>query len=156
MTTTDNTTTDPTTFNVFEALGMVVAIAMESHYSDWSISEVERYIVPALKSGQYKLYVNDHVGPAAFVTWAFLNDECHEAMLAHGRNPPADHWQSGRHLWVMDIVAPYGDAKRVVRDLQRNLFPQMHGHSIRRDPSGNIIRVARWRNALAGDRAGFC
>lgn len=146
MTTSD----DPRTGNIFEALGMIIAVAMDSHYSDWSIYEVERHIVPALKSGQCKIYVNDDVGPAAFVTWAFLDDECHEAMLSHGRNPPADRWAAGKHLWVMDIVAPYGDAPRIVRDLQRNLFPNMHGHSIRRDPDGRVVRIAKWRNALAG------
>lgn len=146
--TTHGATTGSNTSNVFEALGMIVAIAMDSHYSDWSISEVEKHIVPALKYRQYKIYINEPGGPAAFVTWAFLDDECHEAMLSHGRNPPADGWRSGKNLWVMDIIAPYGDAQRVVRDLQRNLFPDMHGHSIRRNPDGSISRIAKWRNAL--------
>jgi len=133
------------TFSVFEALGMMMSVAMDSHYSDWSISEVEKHIVPALKSGQYKVYCNNQSVPVAFVTWALLDDECHEAMLTQARNPPADRWAAGKHLWVMDLVAPYGDAQRVGRDLQRNLFPDMLGHAIRRDPDGRAVRIAKWR-----------
>lgn len=152
MSSRDHSRADANSFNVFEALGMIVAVAMDSHYSDWSIAEVEQYLVPALKAHQCKVYVDDRNGPAAFVTWALLDDECHQAML-QGKNPPPDRWRSGENLWFMDIVAPYGDAPRIIRDLQCNVFPDRHAHSVKRSPDGSIVRIKKWRNALAERRS---
>ncbi|MDP9630341.1 UNVERIFIED_ORG: cytolysin-activating lysine-acyltransferase [Ensifer adhaerens] len=141
-------------FNLFEVLGMMAVVAMDSDYRNWSLAEIEAYLVPALDAGQYKVYINDEGRPTAFVTWALVDDECHGALVKHGSNPPANRWCSGRNLWFMDIVAPYGNALHVIRDLQRNYFPDMHAHSIKRNEDGSVKRIKVWRNALVDRDAG--
>lgn len=72
----------------FEALGMMTAVAMASDYRNWSVSEIEAYLVPALQAGQSKVYFDEDSLPMAFVTWALVNDEYHNALYLHGQNPP--------------------------------------------------------------------
>lgn len=138
----------PDNIDFFEALGLMTTVAMASEYRTWTILEIERYLVPALRVGQCKIYFDDHGNPSAFVTWAMLDDESHQALLDSGRNPPPDRWASGTNLWFMDIVVPFGNLLSIVRDLQRS-FPGHHAHSIRRNADGSVRHVNRWRNTLA-------
>lgn len=134
----------------FETLGMMAALSMESEYRHWSIADMEINFLPALRAGQCKIYLDEVQRPVAFVTWAFVDDECHAALYASGENPPPNRWTSGNHLWFIDIVAPFGNVPRIIRDLQRNHFPQHHAHSVKRSPDGSIERIKIWRNALVG------
>ncbi|WP_234803957.1 toxin-activating lysine-acyltransferase [Ensifer adhaerens] len=134
--------------STFEVLGMMVAIGMSSDYRNWSLSEVGDNLVPALLAEQYKIYFDENGKPLAFLTWALVDNECHEALLCHGRNPPPDRWTSGENLWFIDIVAPFGGTLHIIRDIQRNHFPHVHAHSIKRNQDGSIKRVKVWRNGL--------
>lgn len=138
--------------NTFEAFGVMACIAMDSGYVDMTLGEASLYLVPPLTVSQFKIYINDRGEPDAFVTWALVDDACHEAMLADGRNPPPNCWHSGPHLWFIDIVAPHRNTRQIIRDLQRNHFPDRHAHSIKRNPDGSVKRVKVWRNALVGQR----
>jgi cytolysin-activating lysine-acyltransferase len=133
----------------FEVLGMVTHLASMSSYRKWRVSTIDCNIVPALKANQCKVYVNDRRKPVAFVTWALVDDECHEALRLSGKNPPSGKWNSGNNLWLIDLVAPFAasDARHVVRDLQRNLFPHVaSAYSVRRNPDNSIRRIQVWRN----------
>ena len=137
----------------FEALGVITALALASTYHRiWQVRDIEHNILPAIAAGQYKIYLNDERRPAAFVTWAFVDDDSHQNLIQHGHTPPADKWCSGGRLWFIDLLAPFGGAHHVIRDLQRNHFPHLAvARSIRRNTDGTIRRVNIWRNpSLAG------
>lgn len=134
----------------FETLGMMAALSMESEYRHWSVADMEINFVPALQTGQCKIYLDEVQRPVAFVTWAFVDDECHGALYNRGENPPPDRWTSGNHLWFIDIVAPFGNVPRIIRDLQRNHFPGHHAYSVKRNQGGTVERIKVWRNSLVG------
>lgn len=131
---------------LFTALGMMTAVSSASEYRIWTVGDIEQYFLPPLLLGQNKVYLDDDGMPLAFVTWALLDEACHNAILSEGRNPAADQWASGDHLWFMDFVAVGVHPISIIRDLQKNHFPGRHAHSIRRDAEGGIRRVCRWRN----------
>lgn len=130
----------------FEALAMMTSVAAASDYRIWTLEEIELYLVPALKVGQCKIYLDDKSHPTAFFTWAMVDDACHAHLLQSGRNPPPDRWASGHNLWIMDVVAPFGSALHVVRDIQRNHYPHHPAYTIRRNPDGTIKRIDCWRS----------
>jgi cytolysin-activating lysine-acyltransferase len=133
----------------FETLGMVTALAMTSGYRNWYLEDIERNLLPALQAGQCKIYLDDERRPTAFVTWALVDEECHEALRLRGRNPPPDRWASGGNLWFIDVIAPFGNALAVIRDLQRNHFAHVsRAHSIKRNADGGINRIKVWRNTV--------
>lgn len=141
--------------NFFEALGMMTTVAMMSHYSNWTLSDVEAFLIPALHAGQCKVYFDERGRPIAFITWALVDNECHEILFRHGKNPPANRWQSGGNLWFIDIVAPLGNTLHIVRDMQRNHFPHLHAHSIKRNPDGSVKRVKSGEIRLSVDFKSF-
>lgn len=60
--------------------------------------------------------------PLAFVTWAFVSDAV-EARLKEGiakLQPP--EWRSGPHPWIIDVVAPFGGADKVLEALEKDVF----------------------------------
>lgn len=130
----------------------MVALAFESEFHrTWAITDVERNLIPAILLGQYKFYFIEGDRPRAFATWALVDDEIHRQLLLDGSTPEIDKWNSGENLWFIDIIAPFGDALSVVRDLQRVVFPKADGaHSIYRNSDGSVRRYRRWRNALTG------
>ncbi len=140
--------------NGFEALGMMTALAMECRYRNWSIADLETNVLPALRCGQSKIYLDRNEWPGAFITWALVNDECHHVLMRDGRNPPDDRWCAGPHLWFIDIVAPFVSPYSIVRDMQRNRFPGCaRAHSIRRNAAGEVARVNVWCNLDAKRKA---
>lgn len=88
------------------------------------IADQDWLVMPPLVLDQCKLYMKGEV-PWAFCTWAYVNDEVNARL---GSNIPkiAPHeWKSGAHLWLIDVVAPFGGLEEIVVDLaQSNLAGQ--------------------------------
>jgi hypothetical protein len=56
--------------------------------------------------------------------WAAVNEEV-EVRLAAGtsRMRPQD-WKSGDRLWVVEVIAPFGGAEEMVKDLKAKVFAE--------------------------------
>lgn len=145
------------TLRFYEVLGIMTALAFESElHRAWSISDLQANFIPAIILGHCKVYFDRERHPCAFATWALVDDETHLKLLADGNTPEHEKWNLGHHLWFIDIVAPFGNALSVVRDLQRVMFPAADGaHSIYRNPDGSVRRYRRWRNALSKNASAF-
>ena len=78
--------------------------------------------MPPLMLNQAKVYLRDET-PVAFVSWARLSPEVARRFrcLPH-RLTPAD-WHSGEEFWVVDLLAPFGGAREVMKDLRENVLP---------------------------------
>lgn len=137
-----------TSIGHFEALGMMTELALHSPiHRNWSIADIGRNLAPALRVGQCKIYFDERRLPISFATWALVDDECHEALRLRGETPAPDRWASGDHLWFIDVVAPFGDARHLIRDLQRNHFADIgRAHAVRRNLDGGFKRIQIWRN----------
>ncbi|MCR4267396.1 toxin-activating lysine-acyltransferase [Nitratireductor sp. ZSWI3] len=105
-------------------------------------------ILPALRCGQARFYVNDDGFPTGLVTWARLSEEVEAEILATGRALQPQEWTCGERLFFNDFIAPYGTMAAMIRDLKRNVFPQETASSIRRLPEGRVRRINRW-NSMA-------
>jgi len=92
-------------------------LASEIH-REWSVAEVYKFIFPPLELGQYEIFKVD--GQAAgFVTWAFLTDEAAEGYVNETRKLQPDDWNAGDRRWVIDLVAPFGNASEAIREFRR-------------------------------------
>lgn len=98
------------------------------------LSDLEWRVMPPLMLNQAKVYLRDET-PVAFVSWARLSPEVAQRFrrMPH-RLTPAD-WRSGDEVWVVDLLAPFGGAKEVIKDLRESVLP------------GQVVRQL----ALAGD-----
>lgn len=113
--------------------GQVVWLTMRSPlHQNWLLADIERFIVPPLLFGQFKLYC-DKERPRAFVSWAFFNAEAEARYLAEDSRLELDDWRSGDRLWMIDFIAPFGDAGGVCRDLRTGIFASRSGKALRSD-----------------------
>jgi len=86
-----------------------------------SLSAARLAIQPAIDLRFNHILEVDGV-PRAAVTWAFLGPEAEAKLKAGQRLMPKD-WVSGEQMWLLDIIAPYGQgtAAHVVRWLRHNV-----------------------------------
>ena len=86
------------------------------------MADLEWLVLPPLALGQARLYRNDKGDPISFVSWATVSDEV-DARLKSGiaRLQPGE-WRSGPHLWVFDVVAPFGGAAETLVTLKKTTF----------------------------------
>jgi cytolysin-activating lysine-acyltransferase len=53
-------------------------------------------------------------------------------------------WKSGDHLWVVEIIAPFGGADLMVQDLKQNVFPTREMRFLAVTAAGKEVRVVSW------------
>ena len=85
------------------------------------IADQDWLVMPPLILDQCKLYKKDEI-PWAFCTWAFVNDQVDERLSSAVPKIAPHEWKSGEHLWLIDIVAPFGGADEIIADLQKTNF----------------------------------
>jgi len=103
-------------------------------------------IQPAIDLGFYKLFHIDDM-PRYGVTWAFLSEDA-EAKLMRGEILLPAEWRSGDRMWVIEIIAPYGQgtAAAVVHWLKRSLPEKITKlRYIRSDQSRNLKRIVEMK-----------
>ncbi len=78
------------------------------------IADLDWRLLPPLVLDQCKLYSREGI-PWAFVTWARVSDAI-DARLRSTAPVIAPHeWRSGDRLWLIDVVAPFGEAPGIAR-----------------------------------------
>ncbi len=86
------------------------------------MGDLDWMLLPPMVLDQCRLYSQSGL-PFAFITWAFVDDKVNERMLLKHPKIAPHEWNSGEHVWLVDIVAPFGKLEETVKDLQANLFP---------------------------------
>ncbi|MFD2178059.1 toxin-activating lysine-acyltransferase [Veronia pacifica] len=117
-------------------------------HGNMSIASLQNWVIPAMATNQFRIYHRNGL-PVGYVSWAFLSEEVEEQYLtvADFQFLP-QHWQSGDRGWVIDFIAPDGDALKIIRDMQRNIFPNTEGRAMRVKPGVDegVIRKIRGAN----------
>ncbi|TAN52740.1 MAG: toxin-activating lysine-acyltransferase [Methylococcaceae bacterium] len=105
-----------------EVLGDVVWLMTQSvNHKHLFIAELEWLVLPPVMLRQFRL-VRGKDRPQAFVTWAMLNEEAEQRLIAgHTRLKPND-WNSGVAAWIVDLVAPFGGQEAVQKEIKQRLF----------------------------------
>ena len=102
---------------------------------------------PALLHGQSKLYFDEHQNPVGFATWAWLDEEAKEQVLANTTPLNANQWKNGDNLMFADFVAPWGHSREILNDLRDQVFPDYRAFSLGRHPDGSIRKIYYWKGA---------
>ncbi len=109
--------------NVASVVGEACWLLSQSvlHRYNFYIADIEWMVMPPVINGQFKLF---HSGkkPAALALWAYVSDEVQGKLeKGLGRLTPKD-WNSGDHLWLIDLIAPYGHSDELISDLKKTSF----------------------------------
>ena len=61
----------------------------------------------------------------------------------HGKLAPHE-WKSGKHLWLIDIIAPFGGTDDVIKDLREKVFPTQSIKALMPDLQQKTLKIQEW------------
>jgi cytolysin-activating lysine-acyltransferase len=86
------------------------------------MADLDWRLLPPMVLDQCRVFSKQDI-PWAFCSWARVNDAV-DARLKSSVPVIAPHeWQSGTHLWLIDVVAPFGDAEAVAKEAIAQFAP---------------------------------
>jgi len=142
---------------LFQLLGQIYWLATHSKvHAGYSMATFHKQFTPGIRLNQFRLYQRNGV-PIAFANWAWLSDELHERYRTTDYELRPQDWNTGKNLWFPELIAPFGDGKKIVLDLRnQEMFKgqKVHAHRVKRseDGSGVETRKAGYRTPGAGTR----
>lgn len=126
-------------FDPYQMLGMICWLMNASDYHQyWPIQSLHTELMPALRRGQYRIYLNPEQQPRGFVSWAHLSADGLAQVLADGTDLTDADWDAGQHTMINDLIAPWGDGKTVIHHLRTEVFPKQRVLGVRRHRDGTL------------------
>ena len=140
---------DPT-LEPYRLLGMICELMSASDYHQhWPIQALHTELLPALRRNQYRIYLNQEHQPFGFVSWANLSAKGLAQVLADQIDLQDSDWDAGDYPMINDLIAPWGDAKRIIRHLRTEVFPNQRVLGIRRHRDGTLRKYFFFRGVSA-------
>lgn len=102
-------------FNEAEMLGSIVWLWMQSDFHNTiQLKDLPALLLPAIKSRQFIVAIKEEK-PVFYLSWANLSAEAESRYINHvATDMPLEDWDSGDRMWVLDIVAPFGNIKTII------------------------------------------
>jgi cytolysin-activating lysine-acyltransferase len=100
-------------------LGPIMWLYARDANKRWSfVAEQDWLLIPPLVLDQCKLYTKQEI-PWAYCSWAKVSDPVHARLQSGQAKIGPAEWQSGSNCWLIDLVAPFGEADKILDDLRR-------------------------------------
>lgn len=128
-------------------IGNAAALMMRSmRYQRYPVNCITAWIQPAIMHKQIRFFFDRHGGPVGYMTWAYLAPDVEQRLLNDPRfTMHLSEWNEGENLWILDLLAPNGFAKAIIRHARDNMFPGFDtAHSVRRLDNGHIRSRSLW------------
>lgn len=130
-------------------LGPVIWLYMHApSHKHLFLTDVEWMIIPPMTLNQYKLYMKEEA-PLAYASWALVDEETEKRLLSGRIRLAPKDWKSGDRLWLIDLVAPFGGGKDVLKDIRDNVFPSRPIKQLVPDANGKGVRPIEWKSSQA-------
>jgi len=113
---------------------------------------LDRLFLPAVENRSAKIFPNAAGLPVAAMIWTHMSKGAADRMIAGNHVPEAADWDSGPDLWILDVMAPFGQGRTIARHFARN--PPNEAFSFARvGPDGNLRKVVTVEAAGFATRA---
>src|SRR5438552_12392522 len=124
-------------------MGSVAMLMLQNKkYQYYPMACLLAWVHPAILLKQIKLFYNEQGHPVGYLTWAFLAPDVEEEwnsdpkVMLH-----ISEWNEGDSLWIMDLLAPSGFGRRILRYAREEMFKDFDSaKSLRRNPDGTVRR----------------
>ena len=97
----------------------IYALIYQSESRDrWDVDHIRRRVIIPLFLEQLITFYDQSEKLRGFLTYALMDAEsaCHQA--SDGVLPM--DWRSGRQLWIVDFVSPFGDGDKMIAQIRRD------------------------------------
>lgn len=120
-------------------------------HRNYTIQEVKNLIIPPIALGQSILFRKENA-PHAYVSWAYLSESVATGFADDSYRLTPNDWMSGKELWVMDFIAPFGNVFGISRILQ-DKFAGQTAKSVRFDADRKLTGRPIWKGRRQENRA---
>ncbi len=120
---------------------MVWLYSMSELHRDWPIHAIHHWIMPAIKHSQLRVYRKGS-RPVGLVTWAWMSEDVEAAYVRNVLNLKPEDWKSGNRGWILDYIAPFGDAFRIGQDLKTTVFANDMGRFLRAKKGSDTMKIS--------------
>ena len=79
------------------------------------IADIDWRLMPPLVLDQCQLYKKQDL-PWGFCTWANVSDAVDARLRSQAPLIAPHEWRSGENAWLVDVVAPFGDADALIQE----------------------------------------
>ncbi len=129
---------------VNQVLGLMLLSPAHKHLF---IADLEWLVLPPVMARQFRLFRKDG-RVIAYASWALLTEEAETRFSDGGtrgvrRLAPAD-WTAGDRLWLVDVIAPFGGADGVIKELREKVFAGRKIKTLQPAPDGSGPAVVEW------------
>jgi len=115
----------------FKIIGEVASLMIGSDlHISYNLYDLRNIFIHAIDCDQFRIYHNKKGLPIGFVCWAFLSEEIEKLYIAGKYKLKPQDWNSGNNGWIIEFIAPFGHAKKIVSDLRDNIFPTKKGKAL--------------------------
>jgi hemolysin-activating ACP:hemolysin acyltransferase len=121
-------------------LGFAAKLVMSSPFHrSLPIEYLNQVVKPALTHKQIKFYFNARGEPVGYVVWAFVAPDVEERFAQGHKSMHISEWNEGSALWIVDLLAPYGNIKEILCDLRDTVFIQHQTVRYARFKRGKVL-----------------
>lgn len=105
-----------------QLMGAIMHLALHSRlHRHYSLQDLGERILASLHANQFRFYTLNG-SPVGFVNWAWLDEATAQRLAGGNYNLTAQEWCCGPAAWIPELLAPFGHARPIVRDLRDNVF----------------------------------
>ena len=84
-------------------------------------------LFPALEHNTYQIYRDKEGKAIGYITWAFFTAENQVKFLSGEYIPTLSEWIDGDQLTFIDLVAPFGHFRKILKHLRDDKFKDYKG-----------------------------
>src|SRR5688572_12483265 len=85
------------------------------------LSDLEWKVMVPVMLQQFRLFY-DQQNPVGVIFWAYVNDEVAQTLASGDKRLRPQDWRSGDTREVVVIIAPFGGAEEMMKDLREKVF----------------------------------
>lgn len=102
-------------------------MSLSDYHKTYSSDGVQRLILPPIVNKKMLIHYDEFNKPLAFCSYAFLSPEAEKGYMTRTRKlQPMDFENENGTLWCIDFAAPYGNCRKIIRDM-RIFFEETYG-----------------------------
>lgn len=126
---------------VSEVLGEIVWLMSQSPlHKQFFISDLEWFVMTPIVLQQFRLFY-DETKPIGVVLWASVNEEVEQRLVSGPPRMRPQDWKSGDRLWAVEVIAPFGGAEEMVKDLKAKVFKDRQLKFCKTGPTGRVLET---------------
>lgn len=107
---------------VSHVLGEIAWLMSQSKiHKQMFLGDLEWFAMPAILTEQFRVF-NGPQSPVAVAFWAKVSEETEARLLDGGTKLGPHEWKGGDRPWLIELVAPFGGADEILKDMHESVF----------------------------------